>query len=248
MKATPGTLQEGGARFDTTHWTVVQRAVQMEPTTASKQAMADFARSYWPPLYTFLRRSGRTPSDAQDLVQGFFAHLLAHETLTRADRDKGRLRTFLLGSLQHYLANVYDRTQTVKRGGGQQIVSIDEYSMATEAAMGSVNPAVETGAYDRAWVGTLVSRAWEGLQKEFAAEGKSQILAGLKPFLLGGTTIPSQEEVAAKLDVPFATFRTLLRRSRQRYREALRREVARTVADPAEVEDELHYLYQLLVR
>ena len=246
MKSIPGTLQEGGASFNTTHWTIVAAALQSESPASSKQALTDFCRAYWPPLYTFLRRTGRSPNDAQDLVQGFFAHLLEHDTLSRADREKGKLRTFLLGSLQYFLANEYDRAQTVKRGGGQQIVSMDEHLVAAEAAL-AASPLDETGAYDRAWVATLVGRAWERLQREFATEGKSQTLAELKPFLLGGTTLPSQEDVATRLKVPFATLRTLLRRARRRYREALRREVARTVADPAQVEEELLYLYRLLL-
>ena len=105
----------------------------------------------------------------------------------------------------------------------------------------------ETNSYDQAWVATLVSRSWEQLQGEFAAEGKAQTLAELKPFLLGGTTLPSQEEIAGRLDLPFATFRTVLRRTRQRYRGALRQEVARTVVDPAQVDEELRYLYNLLL-
>jgi DNA-directed RNA polymerase specialized sigma24 family protein len=117
MKKIPGTLQEGGARFETTHWTVVMQSVKSDASVSAQEAMAEFCESYWPPLYTFVRRRGYSPSDAQDLVQGFFEHLLSHNTLSRADRDKGRLRTFLLGSLQNFLANEYDRTQALKRGG-----------------------------------------------------------------------------------------------------------------------------------
>ena len=218
-----------------------------DASVSAQEALADFCESYWPPLYTFVRRRGHSPSDAQDLVQGFFAHLLSRNTLSRVDRDKGRLRTFLLGSLQHFLANEYDRRQTLKRGGASLVVSMSDELTATEAALVSMPGLDETGCYDQAWVATLVSRAWERLQREYMADGKTTLLQELKPFLLGGTVMPDQEEIASRLNVPFATLRTLLRRFRQRYRENLRQEVARTVAAPSQVDEELRYLHRLLL-
>jgi RNA polymerase sigma-70 factor (ECF subfamily) len=247
MNKVPGTLQDGGACFQTTHWTVVMQSVKNEPSVSAQEALAEFCKSYWPPLYTFVRRRGYSASDAQDLVQGFFAHLLFQNTLSRADRDKGRLRTFLLGSFQHFLANEYDRAQTLKRGGGSRIVSMSDELTSAEAALVAMSELDETGCYDQAWVATLVSRAWERLEGEYLAEGKATLLQELKPFLLGGTAVPDQEEVAARLKVPFATMRTLLRRLRQRYRESLRQEVARTVAAPSQVDEELRYLHRLLL-
>jgi RNA polymerase sigma factor (sigma-70 family) len=247
MKKIPGTLQEGGARFETTHWTVVRQSFKSDASVSAQEALAEFCESYWPPLYTFVRRRGYSPSDAQDLVQGFFEHLLSHNTLSRADRDKGRLRTFLLGSLQNFLANEYDRTQALKRGGTSHIVSMSDRVAAEEAALVTMSQLDETGCYDQAWVATLVSRAWERLEREYLAEGKPILLQELKPFLFGGTVLPDQEEIAARLNVPFATLRTLLRRLRQRYRESLREEVARTVAAPSQVDGELRYLQRLLL-
>ena len=248
VKAVPGTLQEGGAPFHTTHWSLVLRAVQSQSPETAQRALTDFCQAYWPPLYAFLRRRGHSPSDAQDLTQGFFAHLLEQDTLSRASREKGHLRTFLLGSLQHFLANEYDRAQTLKRGGGRQIVSMDDHLVGAEAAMIVAAEFDETGCYDQTWAVTLVSRAWENLRAEFAAQGKTRLLEELKPFMAGGTAAPpSQEQVAARLNVPISTLRTSLQRMRQRYREALRSEVARTVADPADVDEELRYLYRLLM-
>ena len=247
MKNRPGTLQEGGARFYTTHWSVVVRAMESQPPASVQQALGDFCQAYWPPLYTFVRRRGYAPADAQDLVQGFFAHLLAEDTLSRANREKGRLRTFLLGALQRYLASEYGRVHTLKRGAGQQIVSMDDgLAGAAEAslAIGDLN---DVNTYDRTWVHTLVDRAWERMQNEFAVEGKVSLLNEIKPFLLGGTELTSQEEVAVRLEMPFATLRTVLRRARQRYRNALHDEVARTTTDPAQVDEEMRYLYQLLL-
>ena len=246
MKSTPGTLQEGGAHFYTTDWTLILQAAESR-VPASQRALCDFCEAYWPPLYTFVRRRGYSPSDAQDLVQGFFAHLLKQNTLRRADRDKGKLRTFLLGSLQHFLANEYDRNHTLKRGGGKQLFSLEDQLAVTEAALAGVTHLDDTVSYDRAWLTTLVSRAWKELERECVAEGRSQILEELEPYLRGGSLMPDQQEVAARLKVPFGTLRTILRRLRQRYRDILRQEVARTVSDSSQVDDELRYLHRLLL-
>jgi RNA polymerase sigma factor (sigma-70 family) len=247
MKPLPGTLQEGGAGFQTTHWTLVLRARQTQSEISAQRALSNFCESYWPPLYTFLRHRGHASPEAQDLVQGFFAHLLEQNTLSRADQQKGRLRTFLLGSMQNFLCNEYDRARALKRGGGHQIISLDEHLPETEAAMMGSADLSDPRSYDLAWASNIVKRAWQNLEDEFEAEGKTEWLEVLRPFVAGGGKTPlSQGEAAAKLGVPIATLRTWLSRLRQRYREALRTEVASTVSDPAEVDQELHYLYQIL--
>ena len=247
MKAISGTLQEGGASFLTTHWTLVFRAGRSDPTETTREALSDFCEAYWPPLYTFLRLRGHASPEAQDLVQGFFAHLLEKNTLSRADKEKGRLRTFLLGSLQNFLCNEYDRSRTLKRGGGHRIVSVDEHLPEAEASMMDAAHLSDLRGYDLAWASIIVKRAWQHLQDAFEAEGKAESLEVLRPFVDGsGRTPPNQEEAAKKLGVPVATLRTWLWRLRQRYREALRREVASTVSDPDDVDQELHYLYEIL--
>jgi DNA-directed RNA polymerase specialized sigma24 family protein len=246
MKLIPGTLQEGGAAFQTTHWTLVARAQQSD-ATATEKALSNFCEAYWPPLYAFLRRRGHASPEAQDLVQGFFAHLLAQNTLSRADQDKGRLRTFLLGSLQNFLFNEYDRTRALKRGGGRQFISIDEHLPEAEASMTDTAHLSDSRSYDLIWAANIVTRALQHLQSAFEAEGKAEWFGVLKPFISGGGQIPpNQEETAERLGVPIATLRTLLFRLRQRYRETLRTEVANTVSDPVDVDQELHYLYQIL--
>lgn len=248
MKAVPGTLQEGGASFQTTHWTVVLRAGQSEPDQSAQQAMAVFCEAYWPPLYAFLRHRRYAREDAQDLVQSFFTHLLAQNALSHADREKGRLRTFLLGSLQNFLSNEYDRAHALKRGGGHEIVSFDEHLPEAEAAMLSTAHLDEVGCYDVSWASNVVARAWRRLRAAFSEEGEAEWFEELKPFLAGGTTAPpNQEEVAVRMKVPVATLRTWISRLRQRYREALRAEVASTVSEPAEIDEELRYLYRLLM-
>ena len=225
------------------------RASDEDPTESAQQALAGFCEAYWPPLYSFLRHRGFSSADAQDLVQGFFAHLLEQNTLNRADQQKGRLRTFLLGSLQNFLYNEYDRARALKRGGGRQIVSIEEHLPEAEAAMMATAHLSDAGCYDLIWASTIVSRAWDNLQTAFVAEGKAEWLEELRPFVAGGSvTPPNQEQAASRLGVPIATLRTWLSRLRQRYRESLRMEVASTVSDPADVDQELQHLYQILMR
>jgi RNA polymerase sigma-70 factor (ECF subfamily) len=228
---------------------VVLRARDTESAESARQALSGFCQAYWPPLYSFLRHRGFPSADAQDLVQGFFAYLLEQNTLTRADQQKGRLRTFLLGSLQNFLFNQYDRARALKRGGGRQVVSIEEHLPDAEAAMLATSHLSDAACYDLVWASNIVSRAWQNLQNAFMAEGKAEWLEELRPFVAGGSvTPPNQEEAAARLGVPIATLRTWLSRLRQRYRESLRMEVASTVSDPADVDQELQHLYQILMR
>ncbi len=126
-----------------------------------RKALSNFCEAYWPPLYAFLRHRGHASPEAQDLVQGFFAHLLEQNTLSRADQEKGRLRTFLFGSLQNFLFNEYDRAHALKRGGGHQIVSIDEHLPEAEASMMDTAHLSDSRAYDLAWASNIVKRAWQ---------------------------------------------------------------------------------------
>jgi RNA polymerase sigma-70 factor (ECF subfamily) len=224
------------------------RARDDESRESSQEALSGFCEAYWPPLYSFLRHRGFSSADAQDLVQGFFAHLLEQNTLTRADQQKGRLRTFLLGSLQNFLYNEYDRARALKRGGGRQVVSIEEHLAEAEAAMLATAHLSDAACYDLVWASTIVSRAWQNLQTAFVAEGKAEWLEELRPFVAGGSVKPlNQEEAASRLGVPIATLRTWLSRLRQRYRDSLRMEVASTVSNPADVDQELQHLYQILM-
>ena len=224
------------------------RAREPESPESARQALAGFCEAYWPPLYSFLRHRGYPSADAQDLVQGFFAYLLEQNTLSRADQEKGRLRTFLLGSLQNFLFNEYDRTRALKRGGGRQIVSFEEHLPEAEAAMLATSHLGDAACYDVVWASNIVTRAWQRLQNDFVAEGKAEWLEELRPFVAGGSvTPPDQDGAAARLGVPIATLRTWLSRLRQRYRESLRMEVGSTVSDPEDVDLELRHLYQILM-
>src|SRR5438034_9334912 len=158
MKAIPGTLQEGGAGFQTTHWTLVLSARETQSETSAQKALSNFCEAYWPPLYAFLRHRGHASPEAQDLVQGFFAHLLEQNTLSRADQEKGRLRTFLLGSMQNFLFNEYDRPHDLKRRGGKQILSIDEHLTDAEVAMIDTAHHSDSPFYDLACASNIGNR------------------------------------------------------------------------------------------
>ena len=224
------------------------RAREPESPESARQALAGFCEAYWPPLYSFLRHRGYPSADAQDLVQSFFAYLLEQNTLSRADQEKGRLRTFLLTSLQNFLYNEYDRVRAAKRGGDRQIVSFEEYLPEAEAAMLATSHLSDAACYDLVWASNIVTRAWQRLQNDFVTEGKAEWLEELRPFVAGGSvTPPDQDGAAARLGVPIATLRTWLSRLRQRYRESLRTEVASTVSDREDVDLELRHLYQILM-
>lgn len=214
---------------------------------AARKALAAFSESYWPPLYTFVRRRGYSPADGQDIVQGFFAHLFEHNTLSRADQEKGRLRTFLLGSMQNFLLKQRERTGAIKRGGSQQFVSFDLHLPETEAAMNATAHLSDVNSFDVAWASGVVTRAWQNVRERFAADGKREWVDALRPFIAGGTAAPpNQEAVARLLGTSVENLRVSLSRLRQTYRHALRAEVASTVSNPTDIDDELHYVYHVL--
>ena len=240
MKAIPGTLQDGGASFRTTRWSVIADCALANETGVA--ALEQLCRDYWPPLYSFARRRGYSPSDAQDMVQGLFASFLKTKGYAQADRTKGKFRSFLLASLKHYMANVWDREHALKRGGDRGFVLLDSELEAVEALhVCECETAVldEEQAYERRWANTLVACAITHLSEEFSGEAKARLFEELKPFLCGGAGLPSQAEVAARLEIPIGTLRSHLLRMRMRYAELLRQEVARTIGSADDVDEEL---------
>ena len=247
MKAIPGTLREGGASFATTHWSVIA-ACTLDNETADA-ALARLCHDYWPPLYSFVRRRGYNPADAQDLVQGFFAYLLESRAYTKTDHRRGKFRSFLLASLKHYMADVWDRERALKRGGNCKFVLLEEEIEAVEllsANESTIIPLDEEQQYEQRWAAALVSHALERVRREFGNASKERLFDGLKPFLSGGVGLPAHEEVAAGLAMPVETLRSHLSRLRTRYRAFLREEVARTIGPADDVDEELHYLRRVL--
>jgi RNA polymerase sigma factor (sigma-70 family) len=249
VKATPGTLQEGGASFRTTHWSAIADCALDDDQGG--EALAELCRDYWPPLYSFVRRRGYSPSDAQDLVQGFFAAFLGKKAYSHADRRKGKFRAFLLASLKHYLANAWDKERALKRGGDRIFVLLDEEMQAVESlyASGSTAPVLdEEQHYEQCWAAALVACALARLSTEFGQGSKGRLFEELRPFLCGGAGLPSQEEVARRLEMPINTFRSHLSRLRARYGELLRAEVGRTIGRRDDLEEELRHLRRILIQ
>ena len=218
---------------------------------AADDALATLCRAYWPPLYTFVRRRGYSAADAQDLTQDFFIHLLETEALAKVDPNRGRFRTFLLAALKNFLATAHERSRALKRGGGREFLPLDAVVAEAEAAahLGEApTPGEEDRLFEQRWATALVGRALERLRADMAAEGKERLYEELQVFVTGAGPLPDQAETAARLGLPFATLRTHIRRLRERYRDALRAEVGRTVATAAEVDDELRHLWEVLSR
>ncbi len=239
----PGTLRAGGAAFATTHWTLVAGSAE------NHDLLAQLCRDYWPPLYSFVRRRGYSSDDAQDLVQGFFAYFLRTGAYTQTDRTKGKFRTFLLASIKHYIADVWDREQTLKRGGACEFVLLEsEMEAAEKKWTREFAPAAlpEEQLYEQSWADALVTRALHRLEKETQAEAKEKLFSELKPFLCGGSNLPRQEQIAERLAMPLETLRSHLSRLRARYRILLRDEVKRTVSPTDSVDEELRHLCSIL--
>lgn len=247
MKGIPGTLRQGGVPFATTHWSVI--AACASDNGAAEAALAQLCRQYWPPLYSFARRRGYKPDDAQDVVQGFFGHLLESKAHTKAHRARGKFRSFLLTSFKHYISDSWDRERALKRGGGYQFVLLDEEVGAVEA-MQVNEPALtrldEEQYYTRHWAASLVAQALERVRKDFGDGSRERLFEGLKPFLTGGVGLPAHEEVATWLEMPVETLRSHLSRLRARYRAFLREEVARTISPADDIDEELRQLRNVL--
>lgn len=252
MKALPGTLQSGGASFATTHWSVVTACKpDTDANPAEKDAaIAQLCRDYWPPLYSFVRRRGYSPADAQDLVQGFFTHLLRKRLYVHSNSEKGKFRTFLLAAMKNYIVDHWSKEQALKRGGDQTFVLLESEVAPIETLYANESPAAtldEEWHYEQRWATALVSRGLAGLRETFRGEAKAAVFEKLQPLIAGGTGLPRQEDVAQELGMPIETLRSHLSRMRARYRVLLREEVARTIGTADDVDEELRRLSQILI-
>jgi len=215
----------------------------------SKAALAELCRLYWYPLYAYVRRRGHTPEETQDLTQGFFLHLLEHKTLGRADPLKGKFRSFLLGSLQNYLSSEAERARCLKRGGGVEFISLNLQDAEDLYRLEPADHLTAETIFDARWATTLLDEAMTRLGSEYAEQGQAATLQALKPFLdpTNVQVLPSYEQLANQLQVTLGAVKTLIHRLRKQYTTLLREEVARTVCDPVEVDDEIHALCEALI-
>ena len=231
--------------FVTTHWTVVLSAREPD-STAAAAALEQLCRTYWYPLYVYVRRQGHAPHDAQDLTQEFFARLLAKDYLKTVAREKGRFRTFLLVAMKRFLANEWDRVRAQKRGAGQVLLPLDT---ATAETRYQGEPAVALAAdsvYDRRWALTLLDATLGRLREEFTAAGKAAEFEQLKAFLTAGPAGVDQSGIAVALGVSEGALRVAVHRLRRRFREIFREIIAHTVARPEDIDAEVWHLITAL--
>jgi len=235
----------GDGRFKTTHWSVVLQA-SCDDDTATRTALAKLCRAYWFPLYVFIRRQGHNPHDAQDLVQSFFARLLEKKYVKDADPQKGRFRTFLLTALKGFLANEWDKARRLKRGGGIQVVSLNEEDTEQRFRSEPSDDVSPEKAYERRWAMTLLQRAHDQLESELRAEGKTALFKTLEPFLSGEKSQKTSAEIGRDLGVSENVVNVTVHRLRKRYRQLLIEEIAQTVSGPGEIDEEIRELFAAL--
>ncbi len=226
----------------TTHWSVVLAAADQDSSQA-RAALEELCRTYWYPLYCYIRRRGYSHEDAQDLTQGFLLQWLESKSFARADASKGRLRSFLLAGLNHFLSDQWDRASAQKRGGGRPLLSLTDTQTADERyRLEPVDERSPEKLFERRWAMTLLDRVLARSEQEFREAGKAELFQRLRVFLIAGTGEESYAQVGAELGMSREAVKKAAQRMRHRYYELFREEVAHTVADPAEVEEELGHL------
>jgi RNA polymerase sigma factor (sigma-70 family) len=232
-------IDTGATAFVTTHWSVVLAAQGQSP--AAQDALEQLCRIYWRPIYSFLRRERRSPEDAQDLTQSFFAQVLERGDFAVVRQEKGRLRSYLLGSLKHFLANDRRRARSLKRGEGRALISLDE--LRTEEGVELESQALTADRiYDKRWALTVLDQVFSRLTNEYRNLGHPGLFERLSEILSDEPGRPSQAEIAREFGMTENAVKQAFHRLRQRYRQLLREEIANTVATPAEIEDELREL------
>jgi RNA polymerase sigma-70 factor (ECF subfamily) len=233
------------ARFHTTSWSLVIAAAD-RPTAGSREALAKLCEIYWNPVYTFVRRSGYDPDQAQDLTQGFFALLIEKNYLQAANRERGRFRSFLLTAVKHFLANEWDRANALKRGGGQIPIFIDSAKGELSYGPTAVNPTTPEVLFERRWALSLLEHVMARLRAAYVASGKAEQFAKLSPLLNRNPEDARYDAIAKEMGISAGALRMSVLRMRRKYRELLRAEIAETVSKPEEIDDEIRFLMSVL--
>jgi len=234
--------QNGAVAFTTTQWSVVLDAQSQSPS--AQEALEKLCRTYWWPLYGFVRRQGYNPEEAQDLTQGFFAMLLERKDFDTVRRDKGRLRSYLLASLKNFLAKAHRRATTIRRGEGRPLVPLEELLVRERADLEPADTLTADRIYERRWALMLLEQVLARLGEEYQAAGNSALFEQLKQMLSDDR--PSQATIARELGMTENAVKQAFHRLRQRYRLLLREEIAQTVVLPGDVEDELRHFIAIL--
>jgi RNA polymerase sigma factor (sigma-70 family) len=228
------------AWFQPTRWSVVLASAQTQAPGA-QSAMAELCKTYWQPLYAFARRRGHDHHRAQDMIQGFFLSLIESKSLSRVDPHKGKFRSYLLASLQNHMASEHTRDNAQKRGGGLKFVSLDDEDSDARYNSECSNLPAET-AFEREWAIAAVEAAISKLEEDFLKRDKAHVFQALKPYLLGEQPIGAYDKTAAELGLTAGAIRTGVHRLRHDFRMHLRREVAKTVDSPDQIDEEMRHL------
>jgi RNA polymerase sigma factor (sigma-70 family) len=234
----------GAVAFATTHWSVVLAAQGDSPV--ADDALEKLCRTYWRPLYGFVRRQGASPEEAQDLTQSFFAHLLERKDLDAVRREKGRLRSYLLVALKHFLTDERRRAGAVKRGAGRCLISLDDLRARDRADLEPADTLSADRIYERRWALAVLEQVLTRLQAEYRETGKAHLFEQFRKSIADEPDETSQGEIAKAVGMTENAVKQAFYRFRQRYRELLREEIAHTVAAPGDIEDELRHLVAAL--
>ena len=242
--ASQPSVDTGGVAFVTTHWSVVLTAQGRSP--AADEALEKLCRAYWPPIYSFVRRDGRKVEDAQDLTQSFLARLLERRDFDSVRQEKGRLRSYLLVSLKHFLVNERQRAMSLKRGEGRSLIPLEELVARERNDPEPADTLTADRIYERRWALTVLEQVLARLGLEYQTAGNGQLFVGFKELLADEPDGISQAKIASEMGMTENAVKQAYHRFRQRYRELLREEIAHTVAVPGDIEDELRHLIAVL--
>ena len=244
LTAIGGNAHHGPAAFTTTQWSVVLEA--QGESAAAQEALENLCRTYWRPVYSFVRREGVGPEEAKDITQGFFALILVRKDFQSVRQEKGRLRSFLLASLKHFMANERREAATIKRGGGRMLIPLDWMRSDDSSELDRSDMLSADVLYDRRWAFTVLDHVFARLREESQRSPNAPLLERLNTLLSDEPDRPSQAEIAREFAMTENAVKQAFHRLRQRYRQLLREEVAHTVATPAEIEEELRHLIAAL--
>jgi len=247
-------LRTSGARFVATRWSVVLAAAGRggtdggvaASTASSRRALEELIRAYWFPLYAFVRRRGSSPQQAEDLTQGFFAHLLENEGLTSVDRARGKFRSFLLAAFTHFAADQHDKAIAAKRGGRLRVLSLDTAAAEASYAKELADTMTPERLFERSWAIAVLNQVVLRLEQEYAGRDKLALFEALRYHLDGQADERSHAETARSLGITEGAVRVQAHRLRRRYRDLLRHEIGQTVADDGLVDEEIRYLLNCL--
>ena len=237
---------KGPNGFASTHWTVVLEAARQD-SPGGQAALGSLCKTYWRPVYAFVRRSGHAADDAEDLTQEFFARLVEKNWLTSVTREGGKFRSVLLTAAKHFLANMRERERAQKRGSGQVLFSLDDESKRG-ALPEPVDDVTPEHLFDQRWALSILENTMERLRQEYARTERADVFDELKVFLSGSSRPVPHAEIAAKCGISVGAVGVAIHRLRRRYGELLRQQVARTVSDPLEIDEEIRYLIAVLGR